>query len=293
MRNHYYRRRRYGRGKKIRMVKCDKCGVATSMPFRCRYCGGYFCDQHRLPEFHDCTGAYAGPREAPVQIGSYTPSGGFQSQYTASAYAGPYWFSRRELRDLAVGLAVIVLIPLLRLWEYVAEEPIIVGGAVTVLTLAFILHEIAHKFAAQRAGLWAEFRLSSLGLILTLLSLFLFQTSILPIMIIAPGAVMIAGLLNWSDYGRISIAGPATNIAQGLVYFAAQMVALATENVYLYVICDYGIIINSTLALFNLIPFGMFDGLKIFKWSRRIWLVAVAAAGALLLYVTFLEPTLI
>ena len=275
------------------MVKCDMCGAETYMPFRCRYCGGYFCEQHRLPEFHNCTGAYAGPREAPVQIGSYTPSGGFQSQYTASGYARPYWFSRRELRDLAVGLAVIVFVPLLRLWEYITEEPLLVTGAVAVLTLAFILHEFAHKFAAQRRGLWAEFRLSSLGLMLTLLSIFLFQTSIMPLMIVAPGAVMIAGLLNWSDYGRISIAGPATNIAQALAYFVTQMAAVATGNVYLFLICDYGIVINSTLALFNLIPFGMFDGLKIFKWNRRVWLAAAAAAGAFLLYVTVLEPTLI
>ena len=275
------------------MVKCDRCGVETYMPFRCRYCGGYFCDQHRLPEFHNCTGAYAGPREALVQIGSYTPSGGFQSQYTASGYSRPYWFSRRELRDLAVGLTVIIFVPLLRLWDYLSEAPLLVVGAVTVLTLAFILHEIAHKFAAQRAGLWAEFRLSSLGLMLTLLSFFLFQTSILPLMIVAPGAVMIAGLLNLSDYGRISIAGPATNIAQALIYFVAQVAAVATDNVYLFLICDYGMIINSTLALFNLIPFGMFDGLKIFKWNWRVWLAAVVAAGALLLYVTILEPTLI
>jgi Zn-dependent protease len=293
MGNNYYRRCGYERRKNVSMVKCDRCGVETYMPFRCKYCGGYFCDQHRLPEFHNCTGAYAGPREAPVQIGSYTPSGGFQGQYTASSYARPYWFSRRELRDLAVGLAVIMFVPLLRLWEYLSVDPLLVIGAVTVLTLAFMLHEIAHKFAAQRAGLWAEFRLSSLGLMLTLLSFFLFQTSIFPLMIVAPGAVMIAGVLNWSDYGRISIAGPATNIAQALIYFVAHVAAVATDNVYLFLICDYGMIINSTLALFNLIPFGMFDGLKIFKWNRGVWLAAVVAAGALLLYVTIFEPTLI
>ena len=33
----------------------------------------------------------------------------------------------------------------------------------------------------------------------------------------------------------------------------------------------YGIIINIWLALFNLIPFYVLDGAKIFAWDRRIW----------------------
>ena len=40
-----------------------------------------------------------------------------------------------------------------------------------------------------------------------------------------------------------------------------------------------GIAVNSGLALFNLIPFGVFDGEKIFKWDKRVWVIAVAIAG--------------
>lgn len=38
------------------MAKCDICGKETTLPFRCKYCGGTFCDEHRLPESHDCDG---------------------------------------------------------------------------------------------------------------------------------------------------------------------------------------------------------------------------------------------
>ena len=38
------------------MAKCDVCSRDESMPYSCRYCGGSFCSDHRLPENHDCPG---------------------------------------------------------------------------------------------------------------------------------------------------------------------------------------------------------------------------------------------
>ena len=35
---------------------CDFCGENAFMPYRCRYCGGRFCPDHRLPENHNCEG---------------------------------------------------------------------------------------------------------------------------------------------------------------------------------------------------------------------------------------------
>lgn len=34
--------------------KCDYCGKEVYLPFRCPYCGGKFCEEHRLPENHNC-----------------------------------------------------------------------------------------------------------------------------------------------------------------------------------------------------------------------------------------------
>jgi len=39
------------------VVKCDYCGKETDwLPYACRRCGGNFCDDHRLPEKHECPG---------------------------------------------------------------------------------------------------------------------------------------------------------------------------------------------------------------------------------------------
>jgi Zn-dependent protease len=264
------------------LVKCDKCGVETYMPYRCNYCGGYFCDQHRLPEFHDCPGTYNQPKPNTVHIGSYSSTGGSQGTYSTSRVIRPYWFSSKELRDLAIGLIVIMALPLFKVWGYFTVAPFFVVGIASVLAAAFLLHELAHKFAAQRFGMWAEFRLSTMGMLFTFFSFALLQSGSLPIMIVAPGAVMIAGVMNLTEYGKISIAGPATNIAQALIYLIILLVT-PVESV-IGVLAYYGVQINAFLALFNLIPFGAFDGLKIYNWDKRAWGVAVAIAGVLVLY---------
>jgi len=35
-------------------MKCQLCKKAVDLPFRCSYCGQFFCDDHRLPEQHLC-----------------------------------------------------------------------------------------------------------------------------------------------------------------------------------------------------------------------------------------------
>jgi hypothetical protein len=37
------------------MATCAKCGAKVMLPYQCRYCGGYFCPDHRLPENHECS----------------------------------------------------------------------------------------------------------------------------------------------------------------------------------------------------------------------------------------------
>ncbi len=38
------------------MAHCAECGKDVTMPYRCKFCGQHFCDDHRLPENHGCTG---------------------------------------------------------------------------------------------------------------------------------------------------------------------------------------------------------------------------------------------
>jgi len=160
----------------------------------------------------------------------------------------------------------------------------LIALAVALFTLGFILHELAHKFLAQSHGLWAEFRLSTIGVLITTVSVFS------PIKFIAPGMVLIAGMAGPNVIGRIALAGPLTNVVIG---FFAMLASFAIPAGASHHVLALGCWVNSYMALFNLIPFGDFDGLKVFRWSKVMWALIVALAIALLVYSSqfvFIEP---
>jgi Zn-dependent protease len=99
---------------------------------------------------------------------------------------------------------------------------------------------------------------------------------ILPVIfkIISPGAVMISGPATMDDIGKISIAGPITNIIMSGACLAA---AFIPYNPIAWVFVA-GALINGYIAVFNLIPIGILDGHKIFNWNKTIWAVAFAAS---------------
>lgn len=47
------------------MGQCEICGKEIELPFRCNYCGAFYCIDHRLPENHQCNNL---PKEPPAHI---------------------------------------------------------------------------------------------------------------------------------------------------------------------------------------------------------------------------------
>ena len=256
------------------MVKCDRCGKDVDMPFRCNYCGGYFCSEHRLPEFHDCPGLKRGEGK-PERSRVYTNRSYDTFTPRRSSMKTRFYFSEKELKHLAVGLAVILILPF-TISGFLTSFPITMKiGVMVIYAAAFLLHEIAHKFAAQHYGYWAEFRVNEMGIMFTLLSLFS------PLKLVAPGAVIISGMMYGEDYGKISLAGPVSNIIQAIILLIARVFA---PSMNIFVLAFYGMKINASLAIFNLLPFGIFDGAKIIRWDWRIWLATMVAAVIMYLY---------
>jgi len=191
------------------------------------------------------------------------------------------YFSRKEIKHLAIGALLVMGAGLsLALYPNVyreANEPIMIVMFTVILTGSFFIHEIAHKIAAQKRGLWAEFRLTLMGAVLTLFSVVSAYFKI-----ISPGAVMIGGFADKEKIGRISIAGPATNIVLSGILLALSLVPVQGAWVFLY-----GATFNAWIAVFNLIPFGILDGFKIFAWNSKIWALAFAASLAIM-FLSFL-----
>jgi len=267
-------------------VKCQQCNTETYMPFRCNYCGQFFCGEHRLPENHSC------PEYWRVKVSKEQPLAETEAWYKGGFTIHPprrqkiIRFSRTEIKHLLAGVLLTFAIgfsmPLFdAIYLYqVLEVP---TALALVFAFSFIIHELAHKIVAQRYGLWAEFRITVWGALITLLSI------ISPFKIISPGAVMIGGMANRKTIGKISIVGPLTNIALALFFL---LLARAPQSSFAFWLASaFGVLINSFIACFNLIPFGILDGFKIFSWNKVVWAVAFSVSLALTIYsyITFFQ----
>ena len=140
-----------------------------------------------------------------------------------------------------------------------------------IFVSAFLVHELAHKFLAQYYGSWAEFRAFMWGLVVTAIS----ALPMMPFKFIAPGAVMI-GLSDRSKFGRVALVGPLTNLAMGFSFLFLSLF-FSSYSPYFVV----GASFNGWIALFNLMPFGVLDGQKIFEWNKLVWVITMAAASGL------------
>jgi Zn-dependent protease len=134
--------------------------------------------------------------------------------------------------------------------------------------IGFIVHELSHKITAQKYHCWAEFRADDKMLILAIIM------SFMGFVFAAPGAVMIIGQITHKQNGKISMSGPLANLIVALVFFAIASYASGV----IATIASYGFIINSWLALFNMLPFGNFDGAKILMWDKKVYGAMVVVA---------------
>ncbi len=163
--------------------------------------------------------------------------------------------------------------------------PAFVISAVAV-GLGFLLHELSHKYFAQRYGYKAEFRSFDEMLFLAVIMGFF------GFVIAAPGAVMIfSRFIDKKKNGIISVAGPLMNLFLALICLvliilisgslsgALQFIRIPINQLLtssiLLAILSIGFLVNSWLALFNMIPFWLFDGAKVFKWNKLVYFIVL------------------
>ena len=157
---------------------------------------------------------------------------------------------------------------------------------------AFILHEIGHKIIAKKNGCWAEFRADpkglQFGIILSFFLGFLFM---------APGAVMVAGLVTRRENGHIAVAGPLTNLSLFIIGIPLWVLILGLTGafdstsiplldngsraylsdgsiIWQSMLIDAGVwwlSANLILGLFNMFPFGPLDGVKVKDWNEQVF----------------------
>jgi len=268
-------------------MKCQVCNEETLLPFRCPYCGGQFCSVHRLPENHACPKIdYAraqrqGQVMTPQSYNSYQYSYALgQQQFKRQRHV---YFSQKEVKHVAIAAALVMGIGIsiglynnyFSSWQWTWSMMTVFA---VIMTASFLTHEIAHKIMGQKKGLWAEFRLTTWGAVLTLVSVFL------PFKMISPGAMMLAGSPNRDDIVEISVAGPITNVIFSGALLASALALIPNPFASLLFFAAY---INAFMAVFNLIPIGILDGYKIFSFNKKIWAAVFIPSAALTIF-TFL-----
>ena len=137
------------------------------------------------------------------------------------------------------------------------------GFAVTVT--AFLLHEMAHRTVARKLGAVAFFKLWPAGVLLALI------TSMFGFLFGAPGAVEFAGLYDQESEGKIALAGPATNIVLGVIFYVLYLLLSFPSMVIPEFVLFYVALLNLWFALFNLLPIPPLDGSKVFYWNSKLY----------------------
>jgi len=215
--------------------------------------------------------------------------------YRVNPERGKLSFSKIEIRDILISMVVLSLAftiiyrnstSILNYFKYY------VGGyeyiclflmCFGLVVFSFLLHEFGHKFTAQRAGLWSEYRMYPIGLVITLIS------SVIGFLFAMPGAVMINGQIDKDTYGKISLAGPIVNIVLSAIGIAA---CLAFNHSFMVVPMLLMANLNAFLGFFNLLPIPPLDGSKIVSWNIGIYIAFLLVAGLEVLYVWQFMPPL-
>ena len=137
--------------------------------------------------------------------------------------------------------------------------------------VAFVLHEMAHKFTAMKYGYWAEFQKDNMMLLVAVI-----MAALVGVVFAAPGATVIYGSgISREQNGRISAAGPLTNLVLCLPFAA---LALFSGGGVPGLIGQVGFSVNAMIAAFNMLPISVLDGKKVLSWNPAVFIVLIAVS---------------
>lgn len=183
--------------------------------------------------------------------------------------------SIREITHLVASLLVLTIA-----FSYPSTSSLALAIAAIGVGTGFLLHELAHKFTAQRYGFVADYEASPMGLLLAIgLSVFTNGGFVFA----APGAVMIRGkkipygqmeeyyldrLKADKEFAYISVSGAVVNLILAVIFIT---ISLIISDPFTIDVLSRAAFINVFLAGFNMIPFGPLDGAKVWRYNPVLW----------------------
>jgi Zn-dependent protease len=183
--------------------------------------------------------------------------------------------SLREIVHLVASLLVLTIA-----FSYPSTSIKAIAIAAVGVGTGFLLHELAHKFIAQRYNYVADYEASPTGLIMAVgLSIFTNGGFVFA----APGAVMIRGkkvfyspyeqypTMNQTEkeFAYISVSGAVVNLFLATIFYISSNFVLSSGIAY--DVLGTAAFINVFLAGFNMIPLGPLDGAKVWRYNQMLW----------------------
>ncbi len=185
-------------------------------------------------------------------------------------------FSDTEIKDFFLAWVLISIAFAIAIRQTESFFTNLWVAAITV-GVAFVAHELAHKFVAQHFGKFAEFKANLSLLVLSIAAAFA------SILFAAPGAVVISGFVSKKESGMIAVAGPLVNVLAALILLPVAFL-IAGGSLFAQIIA-LAFAINAALALFNMIPFWIFDGAKVLAWNKFVYGAVVIVSTALVVLI--------
>ncbi|MBO3798620.1 MAG: GNAT family N-acetyltransferase [Thermoproteota archaeon] len=152
------------------------------------------------------------------------------------------------------------------------------------VAISLLAHELSQRLVASRLGLETTFKAWGSGI------LFSWLLALLGITFIAYGSTYVKQLDWWYDpkkdkTGIIFAVGPVTSLLLG---FAFKGISIIMVNNLLAVVATVGYATNLIIVILNLIPVQsaggfVWDGKKIFRWSKTVWIMLVIATLILII----------
>lgn len=187
-------------------------------------------------------------------------------------------FSINEIKDLlAAWVLIAIAFTILFSGNDYSLQSLSMSFFISLSTagMGFLLHELMHKFVAQNYRLWAEFKANYSMLMLAI------AFSFLGFILAAPGTVYIRGNTTKEKNGKISLAGPVTNIVLAILFLIPAFIMINEPLSFWKIFWNYGFKINALLALFNMIPAMPFDGVKVYAWNKTVYTITIVVAALL------------
>ncbi len=195
-----------------------------------------------------------------------------------------YRFTPHELRGIIISILVIGFIISFREWggaAFDAAEGLYnLFNSILIAALSILVHDFGQRIWALASGYRLEFKMWTLGLIISLVIAFLSKGMIW--LIIPAGFMMhhIAGYrLGWFRYG-LNYFGQAMVALAGPLFTLMLVIILKIFNAfYPNPLLEKAIVFNVVYAITCLLPIPPLDGSKIYFGSRMLYAFSVPAVA--------------